>query len=370
MKIVYVYHSLAVWGGIERILVDKMNWLVAHGYEVVMLTADQGTHELPYAMDQRISYADLNIRFHRQYQYKGLRRLWDVVHRKWRFAKLLKQRFAEEHPDVIVCATPLFVGTLNRLRGRIPLVVESHTVFERLVETGSFRCLRRWWLLRSLRRADVLVTLTEDDAAQWRLKLDRVEVIPNMVHVPAIMQHSPLTARKVVFAGRLVPQKQIDHLVAIWQRVHQRHPDWTLEVYGEGELQDWLTAETSRNNLGIEVLPPTNQIFQVYASTSALVLTSLYEPFGLVLSEAMSCGLPVVAYDCPFGPRVIISDGENGFLVEAQQKELFADRLCQLIEDERLRLRMGQRAAESVQRFAAAHVMPQWEKLFQRLSSS
>ena len=368
MKIVYVFRSLAVWGGIERILVDKMNWLVAHGYEVMMITADQGQHALPYEMDSRIEYVDLNICFHHQYRYRGVRRLVDMWQRQRRFERQLKECLDRAHPDVLVCTTANYVDTLVRQKGCIPLVVESHSISRQLVDTGRFRYLRRMWLRNSLRKADVLVALTEGDAADWRQYLGRVVAIPNMVHVPDRPKRSSLMARQVIFAGRLAAQKQVDHVLTIWQKVHQRHPDWTLAVYGEGERREWFVAEVARIHAGIEVHPPTEQIFECYAASSMLMLTSLFEPFGLVLPEAMSCGLPVVAYDCPYGPRAIITDGEDGFLVEPQHTNAFADRLCQLIEDGGLRQRMGCKAVESAQRFDAQHVMPQWAELFQKLT--
>ena len=150
MKIVYVFRSLAVWGGIERILVDKMNWLVAHGYEVSMITADQGQHALAYPMDSRIRFTDLNICYHHQYRYKGIRRLIDLWQRQRRFKLLLKERLQAECPDIIICTTANYVDMLTSLKGQVPLIVESHSLCSRLVDTGRFRLIRRWWKLKSL----------------------------------------------------------------------------------------------------------------------------------------------------------------------------------------------------------------------------
>ena len=97
------------------------------------------------------------------------------------------------------------------------------------------------------------------------------------------------------------------------------------------------------------------------------MLTSIYEPFGLVMPEAMSCGLPVVAFDCPYGPANIISDGEDGFLIKNRDIQSFADHLCLLIEDEKLRCQMGQRGTASSQKYAADIIMPEWKALFESL---
>ena len=101
--------------------------------------------------------------------------------------------------------------------------------------------------------------------------------------------------------------------------------------------------------------------------SSMLLLTSVYEPFGLVMPEAMSCGLPVVAFDCPYGPADIITDGVDGFLVKNRDINEFADRVCQLIENKELRMRMGQATIKSAQRYRADLIMPKWKDLFEQL---
>ena len=101
-----------------------------------------------------------------------------------------------------------------------------------------------------------------------------------------------------------------------------------------------------------------------------LVMSSLYEPFGLVLAEAMSCGLPVVAFDCPYGPADIITDEVDGYLIADRNIELFAQRVGQLISDYDLRVKMGKAAVISSQRYQASCIMPQWIQLFEQLTSS
>jgi len=112
---------------------------------------------------------------------------------------------------------------------------------------------------------------------------------------------------------------------------------------------------------------PTEQIFDSYLDSSILISTSLFEPFGLVIVEAMSCGLPVVAFDCPYGPADIITDTVDGFLVPFDNIHFFANRLCLLIEDVSLRKRMGQAAFVSSKKYDANRIIPKWEALFDEL---
>lgn len=365
MKIVYVFRSLALWGGIERILTDKMNWLADHGHEVTIITTDQGSHPLTYPLDSRVRHTDLGISFHHQYRYHGLRRLLDLWKRQRLFCRKLKELLHQVQPDVLVCTTTCFVAQLVRLKGRVPLVVESHTICHRFVDEGRLRALRRWWLFRQLRRADVLVALTDGDAAQWRRHLCRVEVIPNMIRVPDPLPRSSLSSHRVIFVGRLEPQKQVERLLAAWRALWPAHSDWTLAIYGDGSLRERLQKEARTE--GVTFCQPTPRIFDCYASASMLVLTSAYEPFGLVLAEAMACGLPVVAFDCPYGPRAIISDGTDGILLPPQDDRALVGALSRLMDDEALRKRLGAAAMLSAQRFEPSKVMPAWERLFLRL---
>jgi glycosyltransferase involved in cell wall biosynthesis len=166
--------------------------------------------------------------------------------------------------------------------------------------------------------------------------------------------------------GRIDSQKGYQYLSAIWALVSQRYPDWRLDLYGEG------VDRAENQNLipkGDHVFahPQTSDIMDRYKESSILVLTSVYEPFGLVMAEAMSCGVPVVAFDCPYGPSEIITDGENGFLVDCFDVEAFAGKVCQLIVDEEQRRRMGRNAISSVQRFSKDKIIRQWQHLFENV---
>ena len=120
----------------------------------------------------------------------------------------------------------------------------------------------------------------------------------------------------------------------------------------------------------IHVFQPTANIMEVYREHSIFLLTSKYEPFGLVLPEAMSYGLPVVAFDCPYGPADIITDEVDGYLIEDRDVELFAQRVGQLISDYDLRVKMGKAGIASSKRYLASRIMPQWIQLFEQLTSS
>ena len=372
MKILYIFRSLAVWGGIERILVDKMNYM-AECYDMVvyLLTSDQGSHPIPYHLSDSVHHEDLGICFYQRYHFHGLRRLMIARKMNRQFCHLFADRLHKIQPDLIVCTTADKIGIIAKVKGNIPLVVESHSICTRTLNNGRnwlYRILYRHYFLNSLSKADYVVALTEGDAKEWRKYHSQVKVIPNFIH-PHEEHTSDCSAKKVIFVGRFDYQKRVQDAIRIWQKVRERHSDWTLEIYGDGEMRQEVCSLASSVG-GVTIHQPTSQIFHAYQECSILISTSLYEPFGLVILEAMSCGLPVVAFDCPYGPNDLIMNEKDGYLVEDRDFDVFANSICKLIENLELRKAMGLSARMYSQRFTAEQIMPLWLLLFNMLLPS
>lgn len=175
---------------------------------------------------------------------------------------------------------------------------------------------------------------------------------------------SSLNAKQVIAAGRYMPQKGFDLLITAWRLVSDRHPDWLLRIYGDGmreELQQQIDRLKLQENCILE--HTVTNIVDKYCESSIFVLSSRYEGFGMVLVEAMACGVPPVSFACPCGPKDIISDGEDGFLVENGNVFALAEKICRLIEDEKLRKRMGALARINVKRFEIDRVASDWKQL-------
>ena len=371
MRILYVTDALAIWGGLERVLVEKANYLATHdGNEVFMLTISQGEHPFPFPLDNKVTHVDLNIPFYTQYQYSGIRRLLSLrrLHRDCR--KGIRQQLNYINPDAILCPRIEFVKDICKVKGDTPLVFESHSSFwtSRFERAGLLRRLHTWWMNQSAKQAQAVVTLTEGDAAAWKKVNNHVFVIPNVVHLNEKDVYSNVDAKSAVFVGRLSRQKNIGCLLSIWQLVRQRHPDWQLHVYGEkGDIEEPLWQQLHEEGNGITVHSPTTEILNVYQQHAMLLLTSRYEPFGMVLPEAMSCGLPVVAFDCPYGPADIITNGVDGFLVGNRDIQQFVDKVCLLIENEKLRREMGQNGIKAAERYKEDMIMSLWNNLLEKL---
>lgn len=371
MKLLYICDALAVYGGLERVLIEKANWLAGQdGYEVCLLTVNQGDHPVSFPLHPDVQFEDLNIQFHQQYHLPLWRR-FIINHRLHRlFRERLLGKIQEKRPDVLICTRLDYMRDVVRIKGDIPLVFESHSscLASRFEGDGLLRRIHIRYLQSSVSKAAMTVALTQGDATEWRKLTDRVCVIPNVVHLNESGLYSDCTAKSAIFVGRFSKQKDVGSLLHIWTLVHDRHPDWCLHIYGGyGEEQESLLAEIKQMDANIQVHEATSEMFEKYRESSILLLTSRYEPFGLVLPEAMSCGLPVVAFDCPYGPGDIITDGSDGFLIRERDASFFADKVCLLMDNSNMRVKIGKVSAESSKRYAENRIMPLWLHLFEQL---
>lgn len=370
-RIVYIIEAIAITGGLERIIIDKLNALSNAYYDVTLLTTSQGVHPLAYPLNACVRHIDLATPFHHCYRYRFLRRSWSFYKMRCLFQQRLACQLVSLKPDIIVCVQPSSLYNLVRkvVKKRIPIIVESHISYSghNFEKESIMKRLNTNRINRQLCKADTIVSLTHGDAKEWGRFTQKVVVIPNIVHLNNTGRLSTLTAKKAIYPCRLEWQKGLFELLDIWAMVQKRFPDWQLDIYGEGSLHDELSSIIVRRQLYITIHPAEADIFSRYLDSSMLLLTSVYEPFGLIMPEAMSCGLPVVAFDCPYGPSEIITDGEDGFLVKDRDIETFAQRVCQLIENEELRQQMGKNAIQNAQRYSADNIMPKWRELFESL---
>lgn len=379
MKLVYIFSSFAAKGGTERIFCDKMNWLAdVAGYEIVFVTYEQGNHPLAYPLSDKIRHVDLNTRFFTMSTMPLLKRIRSIFTMPRLFKHRLRKLLDEIQPDVVVSTTyalPLFREILS-----LPYrhVVESHVCYYQLLLQKKFTHIS--WLDRKisrhllgmLKRCEKVVVLTHKDAACWN-GYDNIEVIPNVVtNYPEKITDVADRPKRIIAVGRLHEQKGFDLLIQSWQLIAARHPDWQLVVYGHGGDQQKLQQQLEKAGLtsSMTFAGKTDNIYKEYQNSAFYVMSSRYEGWGLVLVEAMSCGLPCVSFDCPYGPSDIIRDGEDGFLVENGNIQQLADRMEQLIDNQPLRQQMGAEARTNAERFTKDKIMGRWTQLFENVTKN
>ena len=371
MKLLYVASNLAIHGGIERVLTDKLNWLVEHGdCEVCLLLANQGEEPIVFPLNSKVEYHDLSILFHHIYRYSGLKRFLLFLRLHHLFRQRITDYIQSFIPDIIICTKMEFICDVKNVSGEIPVVYEAHNTFL-AYKFEKYSWLQRLQMIswhRALKKVQMIVAVTKGDAIEWKRINSHVQVIPNVVHLNKTNCYSNCCSKSVISVGRFSFQKDYHSLLQVWNLVSQRYADWQLNIYGGyGEQLDKLQSDIAKSGANIVVHNPISPINDEYIKNSLLLMTSRFEPFGLVLPEAMSCGLPVVAFDCPYGPSDIITDGVDGFLVSNRDINSFANKVCQLLENDDLRRKIGQAGVKSSQRYDACHVMPQWIRMFNEL---
>ena len=391
MKIVYCLFGVYSTGGIERVTTVKANWLAEHGYEVYLVTTGHAGRSSYYPLHPSIKHIDLGL----CYDEAGELSRFAAYRRNYpkyrRHREELEKLFADIRPDIAVAAGWHEGSFLYQLKDGSKKIIEHHgwrhanvalyPVYLR--ELGHVTAMTRFkYWLRTLwgnlmtykqgrydRQFDRLVVLTEEDKT-YCSHCPTTSVIPNPITTPSL-EVSPLSDKVILSVGRLDNQKNFPELIDIWALIAKDYPDWKLRIVGEGYTDVRILKKVKEHGLEeqFELCPFTKEIQKHYLSASIYAMTSAFEGLPLVLVEAESMGLPLVSYACPCGPRDIIHDGQDGFLVEPGDKETFAARLRQLIEDEELRRRMGQAAKINSQRFSLENVMKQWVDLFAELTA-
>ncbi len=391
MKIVYCLFGTYSTGGIERVTSVKANWLAEHGYEVYLVTTGHAGRSSYYPLHPSIKHIDLGL----CYDEAGELSRFTVYRRNYpkyrRHREALEKLFADIRPDIAVAAGWHEGSFLFQLKDGSKKIIEHHgwrhanvalyPVYLR--ELGHVTAVTRFkYWLRTLwgnlmtykqgrydRQFDRLVVLTEEDKT-YCTHCPTTSVIPNPITTPS-SEVSSLSDKVILTVGRLDNQKNFPELIDIWALIAKDYPDWKLRIVGEGYTDVKILKKVKEYGIEeqFELCPFTKEIQKHYLSASIYAMTSAFEGLPLVLVEAESMGLPLVSYACPCGPRDIIRDGQDGFLVEPGDKEAFAARLLQLIEDEELRRRMGQAAKINSQRFSLDNVMKQWIDLFAELTA-
>ncbi len=273
-------------------------------------------------------------------------------------------------PDVIsVCDDGLKGFFLPKLiRTNAKWIYERHV--SKLIEAKSGQGLIKnlltqckWVLMEKLaKNFSGFIVLTEGNKKEWK-SLKNMQVIANPLSFFS-EQSSDLKNKIVLCVGKIAYQKGQDILVKAWEKVHLQHPDWQLHLYGKENL-DFLSTNNLHHN--IHFFPPTTEIEQKYLESSIYVMSSRFEGFGMVLIEAMACGVPCVSFNCDYGPSDIIMDKEDGFIVEKENIDELSEKLLILIEDENKRMTFGRNAKNNVQRFEKYTIVKQWDDLFKSL---
>jgi len=381
-RLTFLLHELTVTGGVTRVLSMLANAL-SGAHDVALVGLYKQNKPFPYPLapgvklgslyTKPLTFEDLKDYTWMLSRGKVLPVLADARHftHMLRFYSRAKKRLEHILKSTDILIVSQYFGFLflpETFRGKI--IGQVMTSFE---EFHSNR-LNRYILQRFYPRLDRLVVLTENDRDRYAaLGYTRTTNIYNPLpftceEIPA----TPLRSKKdIIFLGRLTQQKGLDRLARSFATIKNRDETGSrLLLYGGGYFEKELRTFFQRRGLEnqVEFCGISRDVKQVLLERArVLALPSRYEGFGMVLAEAMECGVPVVTYRSFAGVDEVVQNGYNGFVIEQDDEQGFAEKLLLLLKDNRLWKTMSNNARKSTVKFHMESIIARWHQLIDEL---
>ena len=379
-KIVFCTPALYSAGGVERVVSHKASYFAELlGYDVTIIVTEGKGRDCYFPLSDKVKVINLELGFEALWQVSFAKKIILYLTKQRQYKKLLKDELIRIRPDFTITTLRREINFLSDIPDGSKKIGELH------VDRANYRnfatnkqnpikqVFSRWWsnsLLDHIRCLDKMVLLTDSAMCDWP-ELDNKIKIPDPLPF-LIDEKSSLLCKRIISIGRFDYEKGNDLLLQVWQKVEKQMPDWKLDIYGNGNRNPYLIQ---MRQLGIDssrchLHGPIKDVKKEYLNSSIFVLPSRYEGFGLVLIEAMACGVPVVSFDCENGPRSIITDCEDGFLIPTFDIDAFVEKIILLMQDENLRRLMGEKAQKSAAKYDIDSIGLQWKQLFDELMAN
>lgn len=358
MKILYITPTIYDEGGVAKVISVKTNVLIeAYHCKIGVVTFNNTSTDTFHPFHSSIEKFDVKA--------TGFKPL-----KIFNYYQKVKEIIKTYRPNVIVICDFGWKGFFfsKFVKTTIPIVFEIHgSLYNESKKIKNkkllnYRAFIRKKLLFGYKNVIFLSKLSQNE---WNKK---GEIIPNPIQITN--QVAPLKNHTAIAIARHSYEKGIDRLILIWEKVAQ-NSNWILEIYGDGYLFEKHQNQIEELGLNdkIKLFKPVKNIQGKFLGASLFVMTSRTEGFPMALLEAMEVGLPVIAYDCPIGPRSILSNEHSGFLIEDGNENEFVAKVLALQNDEATRERIGQNAKQEMQKLHPDVIAKMWFDYFTSLTS-
>lgn len=353
-------------GGIEKLVAIKANyWATQFKYDVSIISSENKNQPLIYELDSSVRFIDLKINYNRLKSYFSIFNLVLFLLNMYKIQKYILQ----QKPDVIVVAShiPITYMLPFLIKPKTKVIKEFH--FTRFNDAEHRKGIKNKILTFIESKYDKLVVLSKEERSFY--KSGNVEIIAN-----PIMDSSPsfkkLNSDKEHIACAVVrsaPVKRLELLVAIWDKFVKLQPNWKLYMYGalENEYGTTIKKMVLDKKLEDKIIfkGQTANVLSEISKAKVLLLTSEQECFPMVILEANSVGVPVIAFNCPTGPRNIIHNTTDGLLVENNNIDAFVTTLFEFSTNENLQKKLAKNAFINSNNYNLEHIMNLWNtKIF------
>lgn len=352
-RIIFLCTDITVKGGIERIVSKVANLLCQSNIEVIIASmCSDADAKLFFPLNSNVKV------IHCGYRKPGNK--LEVMLLGLKGCLFVKKLMKELHVDYVV-GTFWYFSIFLPFLSHIKSIAWEHVVVSAMGRLTRIVKKLFYW------RLDAIICLTQADALNHKMK--NTCVIPNCNSFEIDKGEYDIESKKIIALGRLTSEKGFDMLLQAALGVKEKHPDWKLEIYGDGEDRSSLLQLVKDLSLDdfVTINPAEKDVRYLLRSSSMYVMSSRYEGFGLVLTEAQCFGLPLVSFDCPSGPGEIIKDGVNGFLVPLGDTELLSEKINELIENPRLRLIFSKNSLKNAEQYREEKIKKKWLDLLEGL---
>ncbi len=368
MKLIYCHADVYNPGGMERVLLNKLRGWVERGYETMLVTTDQHGRPPFYEFPPEVRMVDLGINYKDDNDKNPIAKTLGYLRRRKKHREALTELLMRERPDIVVSLFPSESSFIPDIQDGSLKMLELHfnklfrLQYNRKGLLGLADRIRTKQDEKLVRKFDNFIVLTRQDAEMWG-NLPNLSVMPNAAVTMPHIEHKPGNHR-VIAVGRLDYQKGFDRLLDAWALVPaELRKFWHLDIFGQGEWEEKLKQQIVTLGIGesAAVNKPTDKIFDEYAASDFLVMTSHYEGFPMVMIEAMACGVPTVCFDFLCGPRDIIANGINGIVVPEGDLQALATAMQQLMEHPEQLKHLSDQAKRISEEYSQEVIMKRWD---------